>query len=226
MLSSPGNPGPWTAMDSDGTAELQTDVMRFMAILAFCLVAIFALVQAIPSETRPEPADRSVPKSPTATAPEPPPAAKPLDTPPPVPDPPGAAEPLTIPAPPAARSAAQAAEAGLTLRFESDDALKVLVARSDVGLYAMHGVQAMRLHIARGRIEFWAASTPSAFHEMEAATVPADVIMAHSRVSDGGNAVRWGVTLPLQLSRDIDQRLATGWNGDLVIAANGRLRQE
>ena len=29
-------------------SELQTDVMRFMAILAFCLVAIFAIVQSIP----------------------------------------------------------------------------------------------------------------------------------------------------------------------------------
>ncbi|MDH3647227.1 MAG: hypothetical protein OER80_10670 [Gammaproteobacteria bacterium] len=33
-------------------SELQTDVMRFMAILAFCLVAIFAIVQSIPLEPR------------------------------------------------------------------------------------------------------------------------------------------------------------------------------
>jgi hypothetical protein len=33
-------------------AELQTDVMRFMAILSLCLVAIFALVQSIPVEPR------------------------------------------------------------------------------------------------------------------------------------------------------------------------------
>ena len=34
------------AADADvgGAADLQTDVMRFMAILALCLVAIFALV--------------------------------------------------------------------------------------------------------------------------------------------------------------------------------------
>lgn len=38
------------AADSDagGAADLQTDIMRFMAILALCLVAIFALVQSIP----------------------------------------------------------------------------------------------------------------------------------------------------------------------------------
>ncbi len=37
-------------MDAEGggIAELQTDVMRFMAILSLCLVAIFALVQSIP----------------------------------------------------------------------------------------------------------------------------------------------------------------------------------
>lgn len=34
--------------DSGGAADLQTDIMRFMAILSLCLVAIFALVQSIP----------------------------------------------------------------------------------------------------------------------------------------------------------------------------------
>lgn len=34
--------------DSGGAADLQTDIMRFMAILALCLVAIFALVQSLP----------------------------------------------------------------------------------------------------------------------------------------------------------------------------------
>lgn len=44
--------------DIGGAADLQTDVMRFMAILALCLVAIFALVQSIPlapEPTRAEP---------------------------------------------------------------------------------------------------------------------------------------------------------------------------
>ena len=34
--------------EAGGIADLQTDVMRFIAILALCLVAIFALVQSIP----------------------------------------------------------------------------------------------------------------------------------------------------------------------------------
>ena len=34
--------------EAGGIADLQTDVMRFIAILALCLVAIFALVQSLP----------------------------------------------------------------------------------------------------------------------------------------------------------------------------------
>ncbi|MBL3591010.1 MAG: hypothetical protein JMN24_14610 [gamma proteobacterium endosymbiont of Lamellibrachia anaximandri] len=40
---------------SGGTDELQTDVMRFMAILGFCLMAIFALVQSLPQAASEEP---------------------------------------------------------------------------------------------------------------------------------------------------------------------------
>ena len=44
--------------DVGGAADLQTDIMRFMAILSLCLVAIFALVQSIPlTPTEPVPAE-------------------------------------------------------------------------------------------------------------------------------------------------------------------------
>ena len=51
-------------LDAGGAADLQTDIMRFMAILSLCLVAIFALVQSIPLQpTEPtestEPAQQS-----------------------------------------------------------------------------------------------------------------------------------------------------------------------
>ncbi|MCH7898310.1 MAG: hypothetical protein IIC62_03070, partial [Proteobacteria bacterium] len=38
--------------DSGGAADLQTDIMRFMAILGLCLVAIFSLVQSLPAEVQ------------------------------------------------------------------------------------------------------------------------------------------------------------------------------
>lgn len=48
--------GPARPGDEGGMEHLETDVMRFMAILAFCLVAIFALVQSVPQPTREPPA--------------------------------------------------------------------------------------------------------------------------------------------------------------------------
>ena len=66
------------AADTDvgGAADLQTDVMRFMAILALCLVAIFALVQSIP--LTPVPAEPAAePATPVAQAPSVPTPAPP-----------------------------------------------------------------------------------------------------------------------------------------------------
>ncbi len=49
-------------MDAGGAADLQTDIMRFMAILSLCLVAIFALVQSIPiTPTQPVQAESQAP---------------------------------------------------------------------------------------------------------------------------------------------------------------------
>ena len=75
--------------DAGGAADLQTDIMRFMAILALCLVAIFALVQSIPlvpdapavSEAKaapPQPAVLERPDVPSA-APRPAPQAQPIE---------------------------------------------------------------------------------------------------------------------------------------------------
>ena len=75
------------AADSDGggAADLQTDVMRFMAILALCLVAIFALVQSLPmaplqqrvTESVVAPKSSPEPETVAAIAPaEPPPATE------------------------------------------------------------------------------------------------------------------------------------------------------
>ena len=69
-------------MDAGGAADLQTDIMRFMAILSLCLMAIFALVQSLPITPEPveqaspavlvPPAEQSAPE--VATEVDPPPA--------------------------------------------------------------------------------------------------------------------------------------------------------
>ncbi|MGB5333002.1 MAG: hypothetical protein WBM80_02755 [Woeseiaceae bacterium] len=66
-------------MDGGGAADLQTDIMRFMAILSLCLVAIFALVQSIPMTPAP-PVEPAAQPTPVDTAPivaEVPPVAPP-----------------------------------------------------------------------------------------------------------------------------------------------------
>jgi len=227
-----GFPAPWFNADAGGAADLQTDVMRFMAILALCLVAIFALVQSVPIEPPPVAESRAADAPiPPTTAPPPvrvtaaraaPAPSAPVVPDPPVPSPAAVATPPAAPVPPAATPAP--ADDGFTLRFESGDALRSLVARGEVGLYAMRGSDARRLAFERGRPVFWTASMPSVFHEMEARTVPADI--AASLDPTYGGDVRWGVTLPSRLSRDIERRLDGGGSGELVIAANGRLRRE
>jgi len=72
-------------MDVGGAADLQTDVMRFMAIISLCLVAIFALVQSMPISPPAEPVKKmaAATAAPQATPlPEPAPAPLPADNPP------------------------------------------------------------------------------------------------------------------------------------------------
>ena len=78
-------------MDVGGAADLQTDIMRFMAILSLCLVAIFALVQSIPltpAEPTPmEPTPSPQPVARESAQPKPLPAPVPVATPKPEPVP-------------------------------------------------------------------------------------------------------------------------------------------
>jgi len=277
-------------LDAGGAADLQTDIMRFMAILALCLVAIFALVQSIPLEPvtnvaapspmaepepaalitappvtptpKPEartpkevpaqqapkrrrvpgqaveqplktaaqqlppaaPASQDLPKAPTSQLP----AAIPRPTPAPPPAPPVEVSP-PVPSVPSAQAASQApAEEGFTLRFASDLALTRLVVRNAVGLYAINPGQSLRMSMNRGTYTFWPASVPNQYHEMEPGTVPASVVAALRRSGSLGLApdVKWGVTLPNAMSRQLDQYLADYAAGALVIGEDGELRLE
>lgn len=196
--------------EAGGIADLQTDVMRFMAILAICLVAIFALVQSIPADPVVEPVPEPIvePEIVVAAQPEPTPQPEPA--------------PIAEPPPPA-----PAVQTGFTLQFENDLALTRLVARNEIGLYAIGGDESLRMNVNRGRFSFWPASTPNEFHEMDASTVPDDVAMALQRTHDNPVAtIKWGVTLPASMQQQLDNLLQTGDSGAIYIAADGRLRLE
>lgn len=174
--------------DAGGVADLQTDIMRFMAILALCLVAVFALVQSIPLAPAPEPVIEKT-------------------------------EPPIDEAP---------AEVGFTLRFESNAALTRLVARNEIGLYAITPERAMRMSVNRGAYSFWPASVPNQFHEMDAGTVP-DAVVASLKPSGAAGiepGLRWGVTLPGNMRQQLDGYLSEHASGALVIEASGNLRYE
>ncbi|MEO1202333.1 MAG: hypothetical protein AAFX10_06485 [Pseudomonadota bacterium] len=222
--------------DAGGAADLQTDIMRFMAILSLCLVAIFALVQSLPMAPPPAP-------SPAVTqdltpAPEPPPAAQPLAEParqPAAPKQPRPVVTATAPSPPVpipstapapAPSAAPPAEEGFTLRFASDLALTRLVARGDIAFYAIDDDAARQLAVRSSQIRFWVSRRPSEFHEMERSTVPGPVVDALGLTGAPLERIRWGVTLPDRLSTELDRLMREHTGGALVIDADGTLRRE
>ncbi len=239
--------------DAGGVADLQTDVMRFMAILSLCLVAIFALVQSIPlapSSEEPAPVAQAAKPETVATPVEQPTPPKPVAT---------AARDITLvrpqpqkiparemphviqrpaaqtdameqrpePAPAIAPTPPAPAEKGFTLRFENDVALTRLVARNEVGLYGIYPDRSFRLNVNRGQMSFWPASTPDQFHEMDVATVPKQIIDALQR-SNGLRAqgLQWGVTIPAATARQLDQYLHETTGGTLIIDADGELRLE
>jgi hypothetical protein len=242
--------------DAGGAADLQTDVMRFMAIISLCLVAIFALVQSIPLAPAPQDAEpeKSIPAPPIAAS-APGPIATPsskkktqpvaeqaveirltrpaparmlarnepiaLQRPKPTPKP----QPASTPA----RDTQEATVAetrqspdGFTLSFETDDALTRLVARQVVGLYAISPETSQRMNISGGEISFWPASVPVKYHEMDQSTVPDEVIATY-RKSNDISGVKWGVTLPADMSRELNAYLSNEKSGSLVIAGNGRI---
>ena len=229
--------------DAGGAADLQTDIMRFMAILALCLVAIFALVQSIPL----------VPEAPTQSpAPAAPPPMTVADdeplTPPPAETPaetPRTAEEIVqLTRPPVTSSAELQREAparnaqprvneprnperrGFTLRFESDLALTRLVAAGKVGLYAITDGRARRMTVSESRISFWDASAPNSYHAMETGTVPGPVIDALARAGVDVARADWGVTLPGKLREQLDTLIQANNGGALVIGDDGKLRLE
>jgi len=233
MTRSPLNYPMSGSADADGAAELQTDVMRFMAILSLCLVAIFALVQSIPpspvpTETaapapaRPEPVPEPAAAEPEPNRPMPREPERPVAEPAPSPPVAAAAPQAPAPLPPAPVATP---DKGFTLRFESEEALRRMVARRAVGFYAIRDSEAKRMNVSRGRASFWPASLPAQYHEMDERTVPADVKSA-LRNSGTHGGVTWGVTLPSTLSRELEAYLDTGTGGDLVIGVDGSLRLE
>jgi len=228
-LAYPLNRG--TDADVGGAADLQTDVMRFMAILSLCLVAIFALVQSMPMAPSAEPVPPEVPDPVTEPVIEAVIEAVTLTRPKRQPEFPTqtmqAAEATPVTEAVAEPIAAPIEESeGFILRFESDAALMRLVAANQVGVYAIEDERARRMTVSESRISFWDASTPNSFHEMEVSTVPLPVVDALARTGADTDKISWGVTLPGKLMGQLDGLMQDHRGGSLVIGSNGDIRLE
>jgi hypothetical protein len=125
-----------------------------------------------------------------------------------------------LPAPPTEESE------GFSLRFESDLALSRLVAASQIGVYAIEGDRARRMTINNSNINFWDASVPNSFHEMEVSTVPQPVVNALVRTGADTAKISWGVTLPGKLKSQLDRLMQEHRGGALVIGTDGNIRLE
>jgi hypothetical protein len=190
---------------------LQTDVMRFIAILGLCLAAIFSLVHSAAREHR----EVSVPLAdvlPVAPV-EVDPALRPA-TPAPVVE-----TPRELQAPPEieTREGSKKEEAsGFTLEFASGETLLSLLRKGDVKLYINSGEQYWTLD---GRGSLLAAQAPSEFYLMAADTVP-PVLRAAAPAE--GTPV-WGVTLSQAMRLAITELVDRHDHGNLVITASGKV---
>jgi hypothetical protein len=220
--------------EDDGGESLNADVMRFVAILALCLVALFALVRSIPlaapvaPASSPAPSPTVLPTAPAAAevAMPPAPSSRGIDRPPVQSQPPPGdvrAQPPTVPEAPVAPAppplappdSAQAVpipvEAppsqaeGYTLRFESDQALQRLIADARVRVYARPEGGRWWVTASSRVAQFRPAAAPVQVYEMAASTVPRAMLDALGR--DRGFAVSGPVLWGVSLPPDIEDRI-------------------
>lgn len=187
---------PWLG-DSQETAELealQTDVMRFIAILGLCLAAIFSLVHSAALEQT----EAVTVQAQRVPAPDARPAALQSALPEPAAPPP-------------------AAQSGFTLEFGSANALQQLLQQAQVKLYAVVQGQFWSVDVEANWVP---ASPPASYYQMHTQTVPQG-LRASLPEHIGEAEPVWGVTLPLATSQRIEQLMTGARGGHLVIDARG-----
>lgn len=231
--------------------SLQADVMRFMAIIGFCLVAIMALVRDVnpPSAHQlPEPTQKPMQESVSASEPAPEPEApiEPVIEPQIVQTKPALPKPVVvrevpfaapvIDAPKPLQEAAVASvpnpvpvpvqaepEEGLSLRFHSDRDFLRLITSGEVGLYLFKDQTAFRL---AKNYAFQEAPAPHQLYELMPQTIPAAISASADAAVSHAERFKWGVVMPAHIERRIASLVALESNGQLVIDRFGAVRLE
>lgn len=211
--------------------------MRFVAILALCLVAVSTLVDGSRRAASENASAVSVPtvvKNGTSASPEATPktlpaiggadGSLPIEAPndPVVAAPPPQAEvPVQPPGRPPPQTDQPEPAKGLSLRFSTDAALLRMVARGDAQVFVLDGPRTLALDLSDG-VGFRSADPPSSYYAMSPNTVPALL----RRARPGSVDATWGVTLPERTTAKIEEHLGRYDSGVLVIDASGGVGME
>ncbi len=221
MNPNPASPG----FDSE---SLQADVMRFMAIIAFCLIAILALVRNVEAPEIPQP---QIVKP--LDAPEPAPRwQEPIEKPEPkITRPPVRrvqVAPMIEPAPVAepdapevpSMSSQNVEDDGLSLRFASDGDFLRLIAKGDIEVYAYNesGVFALQPNY-----QFLRSAAPGQVYELMEQTVPRLILEALGRPQSHAVPFTWAIAIPPAMRNQIEDHMASVREGQLVINRYGEV---
>ncbi len=227
-------------IDSDG---LQADVMRFMAIIAFCLIAILALVKDLEGQDpeqkmlaevateKVRPVEREIP-SPTKVEPESvkqvvvkpvevPPVVKPAKREAPVKEIVEDNPIVEQPQPEVAEKQEPPAEQKpLSLRFASDAVFIDLIAGGKIQVFqkSEQGVHSLN---SRFKVEDTRPDGP--VYELRAGSVPRKIKRMFSAAT--GEPV-YLVSLPYATRQQIDRLITEAKGGVLIVDRNGEVRYE
>lgn len=185
---------PWelAGQPMDDMEALQTDVMRFMAILGLCLTAIFSLLKTADPQTT-----NTAPIEPASTS--------------------GSEE---RPVPKSIRQAVTEQEEeviGFSLEFSSADSFRQLLDSGSAQLYVSDGERYWRWSRRGGFSEIPA---PGSYYGMQPHTVPQSLQRA-APVAIPIDSQLWGVTLEAATAARIGELMTQRQGGALVIAVDG-----
>jgi hypothetical protein len=200
---------PWSQQPADADLEaLQTDVMRFVAILGLCLAAIFSLLQGVAREPA---------ASPPASAPRGEAQRQIFQQ---IPGPEAVTP--SHPASPSTSSSPAAVEkqSGFSLEFSSDAALLALIGSGKLQLYARLGNEFRLLEAGGGSSS---SGRPQSYYQMRPDTVP--LTLRHEiQLTTGADADEWGVQLNAALVARLQEMMRSRSHGALLIDGDGRVR--
>ena len=211
---------PARGITTADTDSLQADVMRFLAIIAFVLIAVLSLVENL----APAPAELS--KVEQLPAPMPAAAAQPTTAVPPTETLP-AAEPVAAEASQEDdKVAASAPEPALVLRFSSDKAFLFLLGQGEISLFGRQGASFRQLTPGFELID---STLTGNLYEVTPTSLPHVVRRVFARTNDRDpGSETYLVALPADIHQQI-ARLQTRYSersGTLTINRGGEVHYE